>query len=287
MTINPNDLLILNKQPEKKEQIVEETPSATAVSKPEPAVVNESKPETVNEPEVEAAQPSNKAEEKPVKVKKRRGDALKESRNMAKGMKCVWHPWRQAYAICAYCHRAFCFEDIVEEMGNYYCLEDSDKVVKNVYEDSTNAYNYITMISGMLLFLPLVIFFYFDGTVLIEKLLYLQNVGLFTFINNINYSYLPFMYIILTLFAGASGTMILYNKKMSGALGIVSGIMITAAFIYSYSQNTMFYNLFIAIISSISILLLVYSKMRIMSETSYILKERGLEKSRFEWSNTS
>ncbi|EQD58270.1 hypothetical protein B2A_04436, partial [mine drainage metagenome] len=51
----------------------------------------------------------------------------REEREAAEGMYCVWHPWRSAYAICHYCHRPFCFEDLVESNGNYYCLEDIDK----------------------------------------------------------------------------------------------------------------------------------------------------------------
>ncbi|MEM0154774.1 MAG: hypothetical protein QW814_02990, partial [Methanothrix sp.] len=55
--------------------------------------------------------------------KKGKSRSEEESEEAAEGLSCVWHPWRPAYAICNYCHRPFCFEDIVEQNGHYYCLE--------------------------------------------------------------------------------------------------------------------------------------------------------------------
>ncbi|MEM3841665.1 MAG: hypothetical protein QXN59_03165, partial [Candidatus Micrarchaeaceae archaeon] len=35
-----------------------------------------------------------------------------KSRSDKKNEMCIWHPWRKAFDICAYCDRPFCFEDL-------------------------------------------------------------------------------------------------------------------------------------------------------------------------------
>lgn len=38
------------------------------------------------------------------------------------------HPWRPAYALCAYCGRPFCYADTLTYNKKIYCLEDIDQV---------------------------------------------------------------------------------------------------------------------------------------------------------------
>src|SRR5271155_5124433 len=87
---------------------------------------------------------------------------LKLSTEKAKGKKCFWHPYRDAYAICSFCNRAFCFEDLTKLNDSYYCLEDIDSV-NSTYDKKLRNLSHVTAtVSGFLLIVAFITFFYFN-----------------------------------------------------------------------------------------------------------------------------
>ena len=99
---------------------------------------------------------------------------LKKSIDAAKGKKCFWHPYRDAYAVCSFCNRAFCFEDLTKLNDSYYCLEDIDSVSSTYDKKLRNLSHVTATISGLLLIVAFIAFFYFYyyQTVYILKLFY-------------------------------------------------------------------------------------------------------------------
>ena len=86
-----------------------------------------------------------------------------DSREMARGLFCSVHQFRHAYALCAYCHRPFCFEDIVEYQKDYYCIEDIDRVTARYTEKLTNEYSISSLITSFIMIGGFVLFFYYSN----------------------------------------------------------------------------------------------------------------------------
>ncbi len=79
----------------------------------------------------------------------------------AKGMKCINHPWRDAYALCNYCKMPFCYAETVEGKGSYYCANDIGKVQEEMEVNASYAASHILIrVSAMLMLLALAIWAY-------------------------------------------------------------------------------------------------------------------------------
>jgi hypothetical protein len=191
-----------------------------------------------------------------------------DSRAAAKGRKCVWHPWREAYAICSLCNRPFCFQDMIELNKEYYCLEDMDKVPM-LTEDVRIYQNYnLTLISGILLMLSFLTFFYFSNSQVLYIVSYLHRVGLPFFLTQINYSYaialIESLVMVICLVAGVS---LFVRSKKGYYLSLFMCLVTVVLFSYQYTNTTTLYLGVIAAICFVSFISLLFSNTT-YSETS-------------------
>lgn len=196
-------------------------------------------------------------------ISARKMDLKEDNKNK---FRCVWHPWSQAYEICSYCHKPFCFEDIVEKKGKFFCLEDVDKTPLS---DNKIQHNYgsFSMLSGVLLMLEFVIFIYFGYSQLVYQTTNILNifqnmskgiVVLSTFTNFVNI--FPILAFILTFIGLIGGIRVLINTKRSFIIGIIVSVLLVMLFSYSYITYLRVYTLVIAVISFASMVTLLLSK---------------------------
>ena len=204
----------------------------------------------------------------------------REEREAAEGMYCVWHPWRSAYAICHYCHRPFCFEDLVESGGNYYCLEDIDKVgaVQESNEIRKLPLN-LNIVSGIIFMVPMVIVLLFSGNGLAEAIAFAQRAGFFTFISNATFAYASALVgMLLAFFCFVAGVMIFVGSKKSTWLGLSSDILTSIFFLYVFMNVHAVYALAGAIIMLVGLAVLVYSRITYQPSAEEISKEMNANK---------
>lgn len=131
MLIDPNELLIFKKRglyaseelpgPEKEELLEAPKQQERAAAEARTLVKERIPPEATGqqrEGEREVPPP------KPLRINKSaRGNVAS-----AKGQVCSNHPWRDAYALCNYCKRPYCYADLVAHDKDFYCLEDIDRI---------------------------------------------------------------------------------------------------------------------------------------------------------------
>lgn len=249
------------------------------------------KPATSNEPEYEksiyqeqAPQQKRETGELPISVLAdnryilKRGTSQQKtqlSREVAKGHICIWHPWRSAYAICDYCHRPFCFEDILEFDKDYYCLEDIDEVSATYKEKLVSSGNAIGTASGVLLMFAFLAFFYFSSAQIIYIFQYINRAGLPFFLANVNYSYsfalIESLLMILALFVAV----LIFTQSRRGFY--IAELMCLAAvtiFSYQYTNTGTLYFLIVDALVFVAFVGLLYSRAELTAGTP---EERLLE----------
>ncbi len=190
----------------------------------------------------------------------------KEDRVEGNRYRCVWHPWRQAYAICSYCQKPFCFEDLVEKRGRFYCLEDVDKTpLPGVKVE--HSYESLNMVGGGLLMISFIIFIYFGYSQFVYQASNLVGVlpsitrgfiVLSEFMNPI--SLFSLFGALFTFIGFVSGIMVLGHGDRAFVSGIVIGTFSTILFSYAYLSYLQTYTLAISALSFVSIIMLLLSK---------------------------
>jgi hypothetical protein len=213
-----------------------------------------------------------------------------KSRDAALGQRCEWHPWRAAYAICDKCHKPYCYEDISEYNGRYYCLEDIDSAT-NAARSSIFVYNRIGDVSAAMLIIALPVLVYFASgsmSYLLSEMLKegIQSFVYSNFISQINYGYLLLLGgFVLGILEFASGILIFGQSNKGYALGLISGFLSTVLFSYSYLLNSEIYAAAIAGISFIGMLLLAYSKNATLTEQQESKSVAPVEAIQYGWPN--
>ncbi|MGC8669881.1 MAG: hypothetical protein ACP5TL_01875 [Candidatus Micrarchaeia archaeon] len=200
-----------------------------------------------------------------------------QSREAAKGLYCVWHPWRPAYAICAYCHRPFCFEDIVESNGNYYCLEDIDKVTNQAPTEVSYHYNHLSYVSAAFLFVAAIAFYYFSGNQIVKMVNFSNTMGAAAFASMLNgpYGFL-LAEVIVSILVIASAILILKQSERSFLIGVLVSFVSLSLFSYEYLNTNDVYEIYISIASFVGMLALLYSRSAYESnEEDKILEQPG------------
>ncbi len=215
------------------------------------------------------------------KSHKKHIDTEKESRKAAKGLFCVWHSWRGAYAICDYCRRPFCFEDLIEQSGRYYCLEDINYAAK-MYDRGYNLS--AALLSGMLLFIPIIIVIYLNNSALINMLSYINNVGLQQFISAPKVLYINIIFeFVISLLSFIAGLIMVTGARRSAGFGIFSSVLLFSFFIYIYIQTHATLPLFISIIGIVAFFLIVYSRSEYSDETLPYNYSRPESQQNLDW----
>jgi len=202
-----------------------------------------------------------------------------ESREAAQGLYCVWHPWRPAYAICAYCHRPFCFEDIVESNGNYYCLEDIDKVAAEPATSVYVKYNNLSIVSASMLLIAFIMFLYFGSGQIISMIKFSSAVGILAFAAKLNGVYgFVFFSTIMSIFVFVAAVLIFFQTKRSFAFGLLVSFINLAAFSYEYLSTSVTYEALVSIASFAGLISLLYSRSAYEGEEEEeLLKEPSME----------
>jgi hypothetical protein len=218
----------------------------------------------VGEQEMRAAEmemtPEGRKKEERLRIKGKKLRAS-ESRKIAARMNCDIHPWRTAYAICDYCKRPFCYEDIMEYNGAYYCLEDIDKVSHEMRQSMEVKYTRLSFLSALCFLMVLIVFIYFQGSSLLSLASTLHKSGL----QAINlgaglYNVILIIALLLSLMSFSSGIMVMLSSRNSFKMSAVSGIAIVILFSYLYLNTLAILYGVIAALSFIGLVSLAYSK---------------------------
>jgi hypothetical protein len=158
----------------------------------------------------------------------------KESIEAAKGLKCISHPWRDAYAICNYCKMPFCYADISEYNNSYYCLQDLSKAEGafpvNPPETNTSIIK-ISSIAFIISAFVLLFYIYPQVSFIISK----TNIFNISIISNLGFSYgISILNILFIILSFISGILIFVSPVKNTAMVqiIVSIIIITLAYEY-------------------------------------------------------
>ncbi|MDE1857250.1 MAG: hypothetical protein KGH98_04195 [Candidatus Micrarchaeota archaeon] len=185
-----------------------------------------------------------------------------EQRDSAKGMKCTWHQWRDAYAVCELCGRPFCYEDTMEYRGKYYCLQDIDKVSEQP-TPSAEAYTYtkLGLASGGLMLAAFLVFLYFAAPEVIYVVGYANSVGFFDFAKVVNFDYIAaILGVILTGLGVVSALLIFLQAKGGFPFGLFVGFLGVVLFSYQFLNSSTLYAGIISVLDFAAMVALIYSR---------------------------
>lgn len=186
----------------------------------------------------------------------------RSEKDAAIGKTCLQHPWRSAYAVCAYCHKPFCFEDIIEHGSHYYCLNDMERVPQEQEKPRTLSYG-LYLFSGIMLMLAFLVFVYSSYAAYINMFSFLF--GNIQSITTAIYESLQLMMegiLMLALFVDA--IMILMQSRSSVYAGIALSMASVVLFGYSLLIGTLSVNYasistgFIECAAFVSLVMLLY-----------------------------
>ena len=193
--------------------------------------------------------------------RQRRNLKPKEIRKVAAKMSCVNHPWRKAYAICDVCQRPFCYEDIVEHGGKYYCFDDIGSAPSGGPDTQMIKYNSIGMVAAVLFFGLFVAFLYLSYTNLEASYSIIASIGFHAFIAQINQDeLLLFGGLLISILAFAASILILLESSDSFKTAAGVGVIGMVLFGYQYESTLSIDYGVLAGISFIALLMLVYGR---------------------------
>lgn len=195
------------------------------------------------------------------------GKALESGLEGAKGQFCAWHAWRPAYAVCNYCHRPFCYEDIEELNTEYYCLEDIDKVSKTHAEGVYTRFTNISLVSAVMLMLVFGIFVLFANAQLAYVINAVRTLGLPQFVSGLNLSYETLLVeAALTFLSLVSAIMIVMQAKRAFWIGTAACIGNVGLFSYLFLGSGTTYIALITGVSFAGLITLAYSRVSYSAE---------------------
>ncbi len=179
-------------------------------------------------------------------------------RKIAEHMSCELHPWRRAYSICSYCKRAFCYEDILESGGKYYCLDDIDKVPEAEKAQAIR-YNNLSLLSSVLFMLVFLIFIYYSySSVLL--LLDAMTKGMVFLSVTTTQELILMGEIVVTVVSLIAAIAILLNADSSFKISAIAGLFTVGLFSFQYLNNNQTFMLGVAVCSFIALVTLAYSR---------------------------
>jgi len=213
------------------------------------------------------------------KPKKRLTKTEKESMDSAKDLMCVNHPWRPAYAICDYCKRPFCYADLVEYNGKFYCLEDIDKVTKNFEVSAEAEMNPFIIASGAAFIVNALILAYFVYPQVAYFSEQAAKIGLANFIYTINYSYMLSVLNLIAVLLGIAAGALLFLKLSKNIYSIFMGVAMLIISSYIYLISNALYLLAVTIIAAVAVGMLAYGRIPASAGAT----EEELKPTEIEW----
>ncbi len=297
MAVDPDDLLIFKRHgTDENELQVPSQEKLLSAPKPEPEAKGSGKQETgATEQQAQKTEEKPKAEqqqsstyksiqpeayeENPEPEPKSISRSGRDNIAAAKGLKCLNHQWRNAYAVCNLCRRPFCYADLITYSKNFYCLEDIDRASGGmVVKYSVGV---MTVFAGAVLVLNALILTAFTSAnmqyflrtlnshVTAAKLPALQastivgNLGsLIGILASTAYAY-PFLFmdISIAFLLLISGMAVIFGSKKAFYLGILVAVLALLSFSYEYLTAGVEYTLVVAAIAFADIAVLAYSRM--------------------------
>lgn len=205
----------------------------------------------------------------------------KTAKEPVKGLSCINHPWRSAYAMCAYCHRPFCFADMTKRDGKNYCLEDIDQVARTPAIKSKRifAYNYI---AGLIFLIGAGIILYnsypqihYSVNLIISTV---KGIGIVNFVKSIS---LPYIYslenTLLVVFSIIGGLLLFFRSNKAVILSVLLLVIITLVVSYTYLESSVNYLLYAFILYVLSISIVALGKMSNIGSMSVSEVTEGIE----------
>lgn len=182
-----------------------------------------------------------------------------DSKARATNLFCVAHQFRHAYAICSYCHRPFCYEDLVEYQKGYYCIEDIDRATTEYAESLANEYSASSLITSFLLIGAFVLYLYYSNGSLIYTFDYIfYNLG--GFFNAISISYIVILSTLIVMAVSfVAAFYILLGSKQGHLIASVVSVVAVMLFIYQFIGSGSIYYVIIAAFEFVSFLSAVRS----------------------------
>ncbi len=212
--------------------------------------------------------------------------SAKEMRRIAEHMSCENHPWRKAYAICDYCKRAFCYEDIVEHNGVYYCIDDIGNIPKSVLNAGMVKYSKLSYISAASLVLIAAVYVYFFNPQIAAMLAALKAAGAAKFAAKFTLAEgLLIVEGALALISIVTSILVLISAKRSFMATTVTQIATIGIFSYQYIVTLNIAYSVVAVLSFVALITLAYSRIsyeplpeenaELLSPTATLSSEKG------------
>jgi hypothetical protein len=125
------------------------------------------------------------------------------------------------------------------------------------------------VITGIIFLFNAFVFAYFIYPQSVFVINYLQRIGIYGFLNSVNYNYdISILNIALAVFTFLTGLLMLARVRGSHLIGGMIGSLMTLAATYEYLNSNANYFFIVSVISFISIGSLVYSRTAAASESS-------------------
>ena len=205
----------------------------------------------------------------------------KTAKEPVKGLSCINHPWRSAYAMCAYCHRPFCFADMTKRYDKNYCLEDIDQVTRTPAIKSKRivAYNYLAGLifligAGIILYNSYPQIHYSVNFIIIS----IKGIGIVNFVKSIT---LPYLYSLentfIVAFSIIGGLLLFFRSNKAVILSVLFIVIITLVVSYNYLESSVNYLLYAFISYILSISIVALGKMSNIGNMSFSEVTEGIE----------
>lgn len=213
------------------------------------------------------AKEEQRAQEAETRRKTGGAKSAKEEIEAAKGLNCVNHPWRPAYAVCDYCGRPYCYADLVMHEGKYYDLEDIENVSKQTVTTVTREGNTFQKYAGVVFLVNAVLLAYFVYPQWPLLANYVAKVGVATLLTNLGTAYGASLFNIIVIVLGALAGASLFGRSGRGfLLSTFSGSVIIILISYEFLSSNATYLLAVMVLAFISIVVLAFSRMSATSE---------------------
>ncbi len=203
-----------------------------------------------------------------------------------KGLSCVNHPWRSAYALCNFCHRPFCYADLAKEKNKNYCLEDLDQVTKTqaIFTKKNFIYNYV---ASIFLFIIAAIFLIYAYQQIHYTTLNffksLTSLGLIPFIKTLSINYIyQLQNPLIVLFSIIAGILLLVRREKAVITSALILVILSMALSYTFLISNTYYFLYSFISCVISLSIISLGKMSNIGDLHIAEVTEGIEWPRVE-----
>ncbi len=288
MAIDPDDLLIFKnrvkneatpeKMPELKQEVGNNQETGQARNQDKDA-------DTEVEQEVATTQVEESTQEH-VNVVQNRKENIEQIPRLSKkadlhGVSCVIHPWRQAYAICDYCKRPFCYADIIDFHGNSYCLNDIDQAtsIRIKHMETPTFFAYISSLLFALSSVILIYIMYNPAGFLIADI---ESVGFSVAILGVLLQYIFIVVeLLITLMSLVSAVVVIKRSNRAFVFGVSVLVLTLLDIGYEYLNSNAPYLYFVLGVTLVNIAVISTGRLNIIGSTKIERTENATE--HIEW----